>query len=82
MRWLSLAELVRFSCFGGGTGGNSVRCVSHEKVTTDGVLTSGVRLLSGRSGLRVPLSPGTHATFQNLPWTAGKRSRAQFPTTA
>ena len=51
MRRLSLAELVRFSCFGGVTGGNSVRRVSHEKVTTYGVKTSGVCALSGRSGL-------------------------------
>ena len=46
MRRLSFAELVRFSCSGGVTGGNPVRRVPHEKVTTDGVKTSRVRGLS------------------------------------
>ena len=51
MRRLSLAELVHFSCFSGVTGGNLVRRVSHEKVTTAGVKNSGVCAFSGRSGL-------------------------------
>ena len=51
MRRLSLTEAVTFLYSSGVTGYNSLRRASHEKVTTDGVKTSGVRALSGRSEL-------------------------------
>ena len=43
--------LVRWLYYSGVTGDNSVRHVSHQKSTTEGVKTSGVRALSGRSEL-------------------------------
>ena len=46
MRRLSLTKPVSFLYSSGGTGDNSVRHVSREKVTTDGVKTSEIRTSS------------------------------------
>ena len=51
VRRLSPGKPVTFLYSSGLTEDNSVCGVSHEKVTTHGVKTSGVRTLSGRSEL-------------------------------